>query len=162
MKKLFLLLFLVINVFSYDISTTKAFKKILKCEDIAGVEENIKNGNPQVCIDAAILYKKQQQLLPDEKKYYGEAYYNAGIIYYFGVKYQNKEKAFQMFNKAYKVDYSSSDLFNILGICYKTGRGTTINKFKAYKFYIKSAKMGNEYAQKNLDILCKESSWACK
>ncbi len=33
---------------------------------------------------------------------------------------------------------------------------------KAYEYYIKSAKLGDTQAQVNLDILCKEHSWACK
>ena len=36
------------------------------------------------------------------------------------------------------------------------------DKLNAYKYYMKSAKLGNLQAQKNLNIMCKESSWACK
>jgi len=36
------------------------------------------------------------------------------------------------------------------------------DKLKAYKHYMKAAKLGNVEAQDNLGILCKESSWACK
>ena len=36
------------------------------------------------------------------------------------------------------------------------------NKLKAYEYFMKSAKLGNITAQKNLDIICKKSPWACK
>jgi len=36
------------------------------------------------------------------------------------------------------------------------------DKLNAYKYYMKSAKLGEIQAQKNLNILCKESPWACK
>lgn len=36
------------------------------------------------------------------------------------------------------------------------------NKLNAYKYYMKAAKLGDLRAQKNLDILCKESPWVCK
>ena len=36
------------------------------------------------------------------------------------------------------------------------------NKLNAYKYYMKSAKTGDLQAQKNLDIMCKKSPWACK
>ena len=36
------------------------------------------------------------------------------------------------------------------------------DKLNAYKYYMKSAKLGDLQAQKNLNIMCKESPWACK
>jgi len=36
------------------------------------------------------------------------------------------------------------------------------NYVKAYEYYLKSAKLDNTVAQKNLDILCKQHSWVCK
>ena len=33
---------------------------------------------------------------------------------------------------------------------------------KAYEFYMKAAKLGDKYAQNNLDILCKQHPWVCK
>ena len=36
------------------------------------------------------------------------------------------------------------------------------NYIKAYEYYMKAAKLGNTTAQRNLDILCREHSWACK
>ena len=36
------------------------------------------------------------------------------------------------------------------------------DKINAYKYFMKSAKNGYKPAQKHLDIVCKESPWACK
>ena len=36
------------------------------------------------------------------------------------------------------------------------------NYIKAYKYFLKAAKLGNTIAQGNLDILCKYHSWVCK
>ena len=36
------------------------------------------------------------------------------------------------------------------------------DKLNARDYLLKAAKLGNLKAQKNLDILCKESPWACK
>ena len=36
------------------------------------------------------------------------------------------------------------------------------NKLNAYKYWMKAAKLGDIQSQKNLDIMCKQSPWACK
>jgi len=36
------------------------------------------------------------------------------------------------------------------------------DKLNAYKYYMKSAKLGEVDAQKNLNIMCRKSPWACK
>lgn len=36
------------------------------------------------------------------------------------------------------------------------------DKLNAYKYYMKSAKLGNTRAQQNLSIMCKQDPWACK
>ena len=36
------------------------------------------------------------------------------------------------------------------------------DKLNAYKYSMKAAKLGSIQAQKNLNIMCKESQWACK
>lgn len=36
------------------------------------------------------------------------------------------------------------------------------DKLNAYKYYMKSARLGSTHAQKNLDNMCKSSPWACK
>jgi len=54
-----------------------------------------------------------------------------------------------------------SAYFN-LGVYYYLGKGVKKDKIKAYKYWYHAAKNGNTGAQDNLDILCKESPWACK
>ncbi len=49
-----------------------------------------------------------------------------------------------------------------IGLMYHLGKGVRQNKTKAYKFYLEADKKGLFSAQNNLDILCKESPWACK
>jgi len=46
-----------------------------------------------------------------------------------------------------------------IGLLYDESTG---DKLKAYKYYMKAAKLGNTNAQKNLSIMCKQDSWACK
>lgn len=36
------------------------------------------------------------------------------------------------------------------------------NHIKAYEYWMKAAKLGDTYAQRNLDILCRRHSWVCK
>ena len=55
----------------------------------------------------------------------------------------------------------AEDLVN-LGVKYHKGKGVPLNKIKAYELYLQAARQGNENAQRNLDILCKDSPWACK
>ena len=45
---------------------------------------------------------------------------------------------------------------------YYYGHGVNVDKFKTYELWLKAAKQGNSNAQGNLDILCKQSPWACK
>ena len=50
-------------------------------------------------------------------------------------------------------------LYGNVGLLYDESKG---DKLKAYKYYMKAARLGSIQAQKNLNIMCKESSWACK
>jgi len=45
------------------------------------------------------------------------------------------------------------------GVLYRRSSG---DKIKAYKYYMEAAKLGETDAQGYLDVLCKESPWACK
>ncbi len=175
MKKIVLgisvLLMLEQNIFAYtDEQYDKWIKEeknpltkhTLMCENES--VNHIDYGSPQICIDSANLYKKQKKLSTDEQKNYGEAYYNAGIIYTFGKENKNYKKAFDMFLSAYKVKYNKreSDVMHKLGAFYRFGLGVEQNKILAYKYYLEAAKMGNKDSQNALDSLCKESPWACK
>ena len=51
---------------------------------------------------------------------------------------------------------------NNLGALYVKGLGVPLNKIKAYQYWMKAARQGDAKAQHNLDILCRESPWACK
>ena len=69
-------------------------------------------------------------------------------------------KALTMLTKNYPNTDSSATLLNIGYIYDETG-----DDLNGYKYYMKAAKSGgnsNIQAQKNLNIMCKESPWACK
>ena len=53
------------------------------------------------------------------------------------------------------------ECFN-LALVYYSGKGIKKDKMKAYKYWMIAAKRGDSEAQNNLDVLCKESPWACK
>jgi len=95
-----------------------------------------------------------------KNKYAAEAYFNAGIIYQFGVKYHDINKAAEMYKLGAKLGNRTAQLN--LGFSYYLGKGIEKNKISAYKWWLKSAKKGSEKAQNMLDILCQESPWACK
>ena len=94
-------------------------------------------------------------------KGYPESQYNLGTMYDEGkgVK-QDYKKAAEWYEKAAKNGLALAQ-YN-LGYMYAMGQGVELNKIKAYDYWIKSAKQGHSKAQNNLDILCKESPWACK
>jgi len=49
-----------------------------------------------------------------------------------------------------------------LGLIYYMGESIEKDKIQAYKYWMMAAKQGNTHVQNNIDILCKESPWACK
>jgi hypothetical protein len=49
-----------------------------------------------------------------------------------------------------------------LGVMFYDGDELNQDKIKAYHYFLLAAKQGNLTAQDNLDILCKESPWACQ
>ena len=59
--------------------------------------------------------------------------------------------------KVYNI-YVAGTYLNI-GSLYYESKG---DKLKAYKYYMKAAKLGNIKAQKNLSIMCKQDPWACQ
>ena len=50
-------------------------------------------------------------------------------------------------------------IYEYTAILYSESAG---DKLKAYEYFMKAARLGNTNAQKNLDIMCKQSPWACK
>jgi TPR repeat protein len=70
------------------------------------------------------------------------------------------EKALKMIQKDYPNEKEfTSNMYVNAGLLYATSKK---NYIKAYEYFMKSAKLGNIHAQKGLDILCREHSWACK
>jgi TPR repeat protein len=55
-----------------------------------------------------------------------------------------------------------SDAQYDLGLMYYNGQGVQQDKIKAYKWWLRSARAGNIFAQNSLDVLCRQSPWACK
>ena len=70
------------------------------------------------------------------------------------------KNALELFEKSAEQGNDSGQYH--LGLMYLSGKGVPQDKIKAYEWYMKSARQGNTKAQDALDILCKESSWACK
>ena len=115
------------KIASYDkYKNQKALYKLLECE--AEVEYYKTNSaNPNICIEAAnSIYKGEDLgfLSKDKKKYLGESYFNAGIIYQWSRK--NHKKALEVYIKAYNAGYCDYDNCSIgrnIGYYYATGTG---------------------------------------
>ncbi|TKI68961.1 sel1 repeat family protein [Sulfurimonas crateris] len=84
---------------------------------------------------------------------------------------QDTQKAVYWFKKAIeqKTDDASVESMLNLGVVYYNGEGNVaVDKKLAYKYLIKcvdsdlSVPGAQETCQKNLDIICNESPWACK
>ncbi len=90
-----------------------------------------------------------------------DAQFILGAMYYSGegVKQDYKE-AVRLFSLSANQGDSSAQ-FN-LGNMYYNGESIKADKIKAYEWWLKAAKQGETNAQHNLDILCKQSPWACK
>jgi TPR repeat protein len=114
-----------------------------------GVKQNSKK--------ALQLYEKA--LYSDEKimKNNPGSTYNLARIY---ANSNNFKKAFPLYLNA--AENGSIHAYNNIGYCYSNGKGVKKDAIKAYTAYMKAAKQGDSTAQHNLDVLCKESPWACK
>ncbi len=165
MKNLIIICFLLIssNIYAITLETmnraisnsTGSQQQTFRCNKIILFDK--KNGNPDVCLKAT-------KMSGIDKRNLGENYYNAGILYTFGEKYKDHKKAFKMYKLSYDAGYGkySSSVMTKIGYFYWQGWGIETNKILAYKYFLEGAKAGNQNAQGNLDILCKESPWACK
>jgi len=113
-------------------------------------------GNADGCHSLGVLYAK----VCDGGN--ADGCYNLGVLYDNGgyVVQQDHSKAAKLYKKACNLGDATGCLN--LGYLYAKGYGVSMNKFKAYKYWVKAAKQGNQQAQHNLDILCKQSPWACK
>ena len=105
----------------------------------------------------------KNELTLHEKSLLGKSYMLKGT--WLGKLGKEKEK-FEYYMKSYNVgycaEYNQCIIGGIIGYQYDLGIGVKQNKIKAYQFYLKSAKFGSKQSQNNLDILCRESPWACK
>lgn len=152
-------------------------KQILMCERETHSHDSIKNGNPQVCLTAVkkiedmtadnipdltnfTMLSKHMTFEEAKNSSLAEAYFNAGILFQYGKKYNNLQKALKYYKKSAELGNSNAQ-YN-LGILYVMGKGIKHDRLKAYQWWNKAAKQGHEDAQHNLDILCKQSPWACK
>ena len=106
--------------------------------------------------------------------YYQKAYqlgdkdlaaYHIGGIYMQGLSVkQSYKKAAKYFQESAQQGNEAS--INKLALLYAQGYGVKLDKIKAYQLWSQAARSGNpsvqEEAQKNLDILCTNSPWACR
>lgn len=67
-------------------------------------------------------------------------------------------KAIEMIKKDPTQNKYLAESYTNAGVLYDH----SADKLNAYKYFMKAAKLGDLQAQKNLDILCKKSSWVCK
>ncbi len=90
-----------------------------------------------------------------------DSQFTLGILYGEdkGVK-QDYKKSFLYFEQAAK--QGDVEAQANIGVMYMYGYGVKQDKIKAYQWYMKAAKQGFKTAQENLDLLCKNSPWACK
>lgn len=133
-----------------EMSKKATKNSLLRCEFFGKSEETCKLEFPSI-------YQKT-----DKEFFNGvisESYLNAGIMYDKKMIY---EKSVAMFEKAIEYGLNNIDVHYNLGLSHYYGRGIAINKHKAYYYWSIAAKQGDQQAQKKLDILCKESPWACK
>lgn len=119
--------------------------------------------NPTECINATKFSLEEVGDIADifggYKNYIGEHYYMAGFVYN---SMEDRKNAAKMYKKALEFSPNHSKANNNLAVAYYSGEGVEINKVKAYEHLRVAAKQGHQGAQNNLDMLCKESPWACK
>lgn len=111
----------------------------------------------ELCKSIPTVYQKTDKEFFNENA--ADSYYNAGVIFDKNMLY---EKSVAMYKKAIEYNPKSEQANLMLGIKYFLGEGIAMNKNKAYEHWRIAAKQGHQQAQKNLDLLCSESPWACK
>jgi len=172
MKKLLLVMLLVKSIFAYTEEDYDSYismindplqKQLIRCEKEVQFHKDY--GSPEVCIKAAEMYSKEKKLSAEQKKYFGEVYFNAAVMYNFGEGNQNYKKAAQMYQKSIDVGYCEFDQCSIkqnLGILYFAGAGVEENHIKAYNLFKSALEHGYSDAQRALQVLCTKSPWACR
>jgi len=172
MKKLLLVMLLVKSIFAYTEEYYNSFisstndplkKQILKCEKEVSIHKDY--GSPEVCIKSAEMYSKEKKLSIQQKEFFGEAYFNAAVMYNFGKGNKNYKKAAEMYQKSIDAGYCEFNQCEVkqnLAVLYYYGTGVEKNHIKVYKLFKSALDHGYPNAQKGLQILCTESPWACK
>lgn len=137
-----------------------AFKQSLLCER----ESSFIFKDPALCIKAAQISLKEYQSIQEKPYdnydgYRAGMYFNAGIIY---SKTGDNANAVEMYKKALEFSPNDATTNRNLAVAYYLGKGIKLNKIKSYEHMLVAAKQGDQKAQEALDIICKESPWACK
>lgn len=127
-----------------------------------------KQGDVQAQYNVAYIYEHALGVKQDDMnaiKWYElagkhqniDAQYNAATLYYREKQY---DKAVFWYKKSGK-NGDDKALYN-LGVMFFYGNGVKQNKITTFHYWLEAAKHSNIQAQDSLDLLCKESPWACK
>jgi len=147
MKRLLILMIFGSQLFALDLVTA-----VKKCN-----AQRVKDGNPEVCIEAAKLYEKQKYLIREEKYNLGAVYYNVGVIYMHGKRNTNYSKAARMFQSAIDVGFcfdGNCGAKQNLGLLYFLGLGVAENKVKGCNLIKNAMEHNVDKAKKAYQKLC--------
>ena len=119
-------------------------------------------GDPDAQLEYGFILDKVDYDIDEAMKWYKKsadqgnrvAQCNLGIIYdgtYGPYRYTNYEKAIYYLKKSAEQDYAPA--LNQLGYLYETGLGGELDINKAYEYYLKSARLGNIYGERNANRL---------
>jgi TPR repeat protein len=112
-------------------------------------------GETQDFMKAAQLYQMAAE------QGHGLAQFYLGKMFLDGIGVSpDRDVGIMWIKKAVEQDVGEAQ--SLLGLFYWTGTVVPLDKIKAYNLLMKASKQGDEVSQKSLDILCKESPWACK
>lgn len=163
MKSIVMVALFCLSVYGIDVKDmlkNKAVDQMLSCEE----EASLTFKDPMLCVRAAQISLKEYDAMPVKgyssyQKYSSAMYFNAGVIYNEIGDHSNKIK---MYKKALEISPNYAPANLNLGIAYYLGKGVEKSLIKTYEHWRVAAKQDNQIAQNNLDVLCRESPWACK
>ena len=166
------LLMLVQNLFGYTYEeynqvSLKAKEKyvhnVILCERDTHFRATI--GDIRECKNVIEQINSFKNKTKQQIKYLGESFYNLAKLYEDSPKYKDYKLAIKMYEKSIAVgydEYSKGKVRVNLGFLYYYGKGASKNYIKSYNLWKDALINGSSVAQNNLEILCKESPWACK
>ena len=128
------------------------------------IMESAKAGYPPAQYQLAKMYENGIGTSSDDYSYHlwlgyaaNNGYYEAegeyGTYLFSSVSYSDKVKAFRFLRNAFEKGYQDITANWYLAQCYMNGRGTSVDKAKAYPLYIQAAENGFTDAQ---ELLCKD------